>query len=361
MAQQTFFHDKKILVLDADAKKDNDRTWCFWEKEPDIFQCVVHHEWSSLQFSSPDFSNCIPLGGYRYKMIRGIDFYEYVRSSLSSLQQLEWRQEKVTGFSQQLDTVNVFTDHGMATGSYVFNSILFERPILQRNEYWLLQHFKGWMIETDTPVFDPSVATFMDFNTGQEAGTTFFYVMPLSPTKALVEYTVFSEKLLEKESYEKALLHYIKNALCIDSFRIVHEEFGIIPMTSHSFPLTEGRVIHAGIAGGQAKGSSGYAFRFIQKRTSAIIDSLVREGHPYPTESWADKRFHLYDATLLEVLARKAMPGDRIFSTLFSKMPIHPLLRFLDNESNLAEELAVMSSVPARIFLPAALRQLLSW
>ena len=35
------------------------------------------------------------------------------------------------------------------SANYVFNSILFEKPELQKKEYYLLQHFKGWMIETE--------------------------------------------------------------------------------------------------------------------------------------------------------------------------------------------------------------------
>jgi lycopene beta-cyclase len=42
-------------------------------------------------------------------------------------------------------------------------------------------------------------------------------------------------------------------------------------MTNKKFPLQEGRVINMGIAGGQVKGSSGYAFQFIQKRTEQIV------------------------------------------------------------------------------------------
>ena len=37
-----FFADKKILVVDAAGKNQNDRTWCFWEKEPDIFGAIRH-------------------------------------------------------------------------------------------------------------------------------------------------------------------------------------------------------------------------------------------------------------------------------------------------------------------------------
>jgi lycopene beta-cyclase len=63
----------------------------------------------------------------------------------------------------------------------------------------LLQHFKGWVIETAKPAFDPSQAIFMDFRVSQQNGTTFIYLMPTSSTTALVEYTLFTEKVLPQE------------------------------------------------------------------------------------------------------------------------------------------------------------------
>ena len=38
------FKDKTILLLDADAKKTNDRTWCFWDDE-NIFDAIVTKSW----------------------------------------------------------------------------------------------------------------------------------------------------------------------------------------------------------------------------------------------------------------------------------------------------------------------------
>ncbi|HAO50811.1 MAG TPA: lycopene cyclase, partial [Runella sp.] len=31
---QTVLRDKSILIIDQDTKSQNDRTWCFWEKDP---------------------------------------------------------------------------------------------------------------------------------------------------------------------------------------------------------------------------------------------------------------------------------------------------------------------------------------
>ena len=44
----------------------------------------------------------------------------------------------------------------------------------------------------------------MDFSVPQKGNTRFMYVLPISATEALVEYTLFSEHLLEKTAYEEA-------------------------------------------------------------------------------------------------------------------------------------------------------------
>jgi lycopene beta-cyclase len=222
-----------------------------------------------------------------------------------------------------------------------------------------LQHFKGWVIETTEPCFDPLTATLMDFRISQELGTTFFYVMPTSVTTALVEYTLFSETLLPREDYDRALKLYITEFLGIKEYSIQHEEFGIIPMTNQRFPLQEDRVIQMGVAGGQVKGSSGYAFQFIQKRTAAIVEGLKKGSTTFDSRGLQQKKGNLYDAVLLRVLHHHKMLGADIFQSIFSKNKTASVLRFLDNESSIGEDLKIMNSVPTKIFLPAALYELI--
>jgi lycopene beta-cyclase len=248
----------------------------------------------------------------------------------------------------------------LVTAEYLFNSILFEKykTALPQNVYQLLQHFKGWMIETREPRFDPLVATLMDFRVSQEKGTTFFYVMPISTTTALVEYTLFSEALLLQEAYDAALKNYISAQLGIKDYSILHEEFGIIPMTNQYFPLQNQRIIQMGVAGGQVKGSSGYAFQFIQKRTASIVEGLKKGKTKFDSIAVQQKKGNLYDAVLLNVLHHQKMSGDEIFKSIFSKNKTESVLRFLDNESTILEDLKIMNSVPTNIFLPAAMFEL---
>ena len=122
--------------------------------------------------------------------------------------------------------------------------------------------------------------------------------------------------------------------------------------------MQEGNIINIGIAGGQAKGSSGYVFKNIQKRTKKIVELLVKNKQPFVTKKFTDKKFHLYDSVLLHVLHHKKMSGDTIFACIFKKNKAETIFKFLDNESTLLEDAKIMRSVPMHIFLPAAIKEM---
>lgn len=126
-------------------------------------------------------------------------------------------------------------------------------PVLQ-------QHFLGWKIRTDHPVFDKDKATYMDFSIQQKGNTRFMYVLPFSDNEALIEYTLFSKDLLQENEYKDALSTYISEDLKIKEFEIVDTEYGSIPMTCYPFSKNNSRhIYHIGTAGGWAKPSTGYA------------------------------------------------------------------------------------------------------
>lgn len=363
MMREPFFAKKRILIIDQTPKTVNDRTWCFWEKEAGMFEPVVHHRWNRISFYSDTFSDTMDISPYQYKMIRGIDLYEYVSNESRKHHNIEWRYAKIRTIKNRGEVVIVETEAISYTADYVFNSIMFHGFPQQLpgggKGYFFLQHFKGWMIETNEPHFDPAKATFMDFRVRQKYGTAFMYMLPTSPTAALVEYTLFTKELLQQEAYDIALRKYISSLLQLTDYKVTHEEFGVIPMTNMVFPLQKERIIYIGIAGGQVKGSSGYAFQFIQKRSKQIVDALIKDDeHLSLHHTLSEKKFRLYDSILLNVLENRKMDGAGIFSNIFQKNPPQRVLRFLDNESSLQEDLQIMHSVPTRVFLPAALREI---
>ena len=358
LMQHKAFSQKKILVADKAPKDQNDRTWCFWEIQPGIFEPVVHHKWQQLHFFSIQFSSLLNLSPYQYKMIRAIDFYNYVLEEAQKHPNIVFEYGNVDAVGNQGDKALVIINGTGYTADYVFNSIIFAQPAVPENKIWLLQHFKGYVIETAQPVFNPAEATLMDFRVSQQYGTTFVYVLPLSANRALVEYTLFTSKLLDKKEYDDALHHYIGTYLNIHNYTVAEQEFGIIPMTNMKFLKRIGKVINIGTAGGQTKASSGFTFQFIQKQTQQLVFDLLQYGHPREHEPLMEKRFKFYDTTLLNILHTNKLPGDKIFADLFQKNPTDRVLRFLDNESTFEDEINLMATLPQGIFIKAAMQEI---
>lgn len=351
---------KKILIVDQAAKNQNDRTWCFWEKEAGLFEPIVRKSWQEFWLHGVNFSKRLSIAPYRYKLIRGIDFYEYCLSEIARQPNITFLQSGIEEVVSEAEGAYVVAGGQKLYARYVFNSIVKEKPELKKQHYWLLQHFKGWLVQTDEDVFDPDAATFMDFRTGQQEGTTFFYVLPFSSRMALVEYTLFSPNLLADNLYDAALKSYVENDLGVKSYRVEDTETGIIPMTNFPFVPRRGNIIHIGTAGGQTKGSSGFTFRFIQKHSAAIVESLLQSGSPFSVPP-ASGRFRFYDSVLLHILQYQTLPGAAIFSTLFEKNQPASVLKFLDNETSIAEELRLISTLPTLPFMKAALKRMTNY
>ncbi|WP_316820262.1 lycopene cyclase family protein [Pedobacter gandavensis] len=344
--------NKRLLLVDQAEKKTNDKTWCFWEKNADLFEPVVFKTWNQLSFASSLTNKNLDIHPYQYKMIRSGDFYAYTDKILTPHPLVTCLQGNVEKSYSEKDRAYVLIDGVVYSADYVFSSI----PQIQEKKpdryHYLLQHFEGWIIETENPTFDPECATLMDFNTSQQAGSSFVYVLPLSPNQALVEYTVFSEQELTKEAYSIALKQYIREQLQCEHYSIKEQEHGVIPMSDHPIRKQQARVIYLGTAGGFTKGSTGYTFRFIQKHTAAIVKQLINSGNPN-ISALSASRFNLYDAILLNLLSTGHIPGEEIFSRMFKKNSAMKILKFLDNESSIAEEIQLFLTLQKQEFAMA--------
>ncbi len=352
------FTDKKILIVDKEIKTKNDRTWCFWEKKQGFFESIIFRKWDHLSFKTDNKSIPLDIYPYQYKMIRGIDFYRHCFASIESEKNIDVICGNISFDIKGISTNIKFNDEEIIIdkNAIIFNSI-FRPENNQKSKFHLLQHFKGWVVETPGDFFKAEQAVLMDFRVKQQYGTTFVYVLPLSSTKALIEYTLFTENILPQEEYDIALKDYLKSYLGLPDYKIVDEEFGVIPMTNAEFPSYKNRMHYIGTAGGQTKASTGYTFKFIQNQADEIVTDLltrkILKGRNFKN------RFYFYDSTLLHILSGKLMQGKTIFSMLFEKNKASIVLKFLDNETRIWEEIKLFNSLPKKIFTKAALKEIL--
>ncbi len=348
----------RVLILEKDNKVLNDRTWCFWEEGDGAFDQLLAWKWERIHVAGPGWSLDKPMNPFTYKMIRSARFYESYRSRLSEYDNLDWEQAEVRDFEEKDGGVEIRTDKTVYTSQYAFSSIP-GKPVFKGSPKYPLiqQHFLGWFLETDAPVFDAARVTFMDFSIPQKGNTRFMYILPTAENKALVEYTLFSAQPLPREEYETALKEYMQEQFPGVGYRIEEEEAGNIPMTCYPFwEATTEWIMPIGISGGWAKPSSGYTFARSAREARRLANWLTT-GRPL-MEFKSRDRFWFYDLLLLDVLYRENQIGSKIFLSLFRKRPIPSILRFLDEQTNLVQEVSMMSAPRSWPFIQALLGRL---
>ncbi|MEL6824055.1 MAG: lycopene cyclase family protein, partial [Calditrichota bacterium] len=323
--------------------------------KPTLFDSIVAHKWKNIEFASYSNATQSDAAPYQYNMIRGIDFYHFASTELSKFPNVTRHIATVESLQDIPGGAVAKTDRGNFSGRWIFNSCYLPEqfPHSTSSSFYLLQHFKGWEIETSQAVFTPDKMMLMDFRTPQNNNARFFYVLPFAENRALVEYTVFSKSLLDDREYDTALRSYIALRLGIQEFRILHEEQNAIPMTDRTFPKALGdNIMNIGIAGGSAKPTTGYTFMRIQRDCEEIVNQLQRTDQPFYKPS-IGKRFALYDSLLLDILNSEKYPADHIFSELFKHNSISRILRFLDEKSSNRDEVNIFYNLPWSPFLKA--------
>jgi lycopene beta-cyclase len=351
------FDDKSILLIDENAKKVNDRTWCFWD-ENNLFDEIVSKKWNQAVFGNEKFNRVLELTPYQYKKINGLDFYELVFKKISEHKNIHFLNQKVVDFSELGNHCVVKTESETITCNKILNSIYNPEVVTTQNKFPLIQqHFIGWFIKSKEAVFTPNCATFMDFSVEQKGNTRFMYVLPTSSTEALLEYTLFSKDLLLKEEYELEIQKYIEN-LGITEYEIIEKEQGNIPMTCYPFwKHNTKNIVNIGSAGGWTKASTGYTFKNATKKSKALVQFLKSESDF--TKFYKKDKFWFYDLLLLDILSSKNELGSKIFSSMFKVGGSSVIFKFLDEETSISEDLQVIWKCPKMIFVKALFSRIL--
>lgn len=329
---------------------------------------MISQSWSSI-FNPHDLSQRNDLSPYSYHHVRSADFYASIRQQLAGCANIVWRTMTVVEIDDTGAKVRIKTTDDTWWSSQVFMSAIPGQPNGElgssnplsvflgnqernKNRLFLWQTFVGWRVRTAEPVFDETCATLMRFDIAQNGSTQFMYELPFSSTEALVEITRFGEFRLTRDEADAALSDYMlkKNI----NYQILEEEEGAIPMTpqfdmQRKYLSAQTRLIYLGTLGGAIKPTTGYGFRRMQAYAKALATAL-KQQKPLPTMR-RSRRFRFYDHLLLQILYRYPNRGKAVFQRLFETQPVPRILRFLDEETNLWEEMLIFIRLPIRLFL----------
>ncbi len=351
----------RVHILESRETYGRDRTWCFWNTEPHLFSAGITHRWSSWRVRGAGAEARQGSSRYTYDHLPADRFYELATASIRQAGHVLSMGVDVRALRQQEDRCEVESNAGTLRSRWIFDSrpraAAALRPVL-------LQRFVGWHLRTSNACFDPSVVDLMDFQpaaeTEAESGrNTFFYVLPFSPTEALVEATFLDDPALSPAEAEAALRQYL-GRLPTGGYEVLYTETGALPM-GERVPQTlqpgrsgeTNRMIEIGTRGGRVKPSSGYAFLRIQRQSAALAEALAA-GAPLPTV-FEPPFYRLLDSIFLRALKRTPERAPLYFMSMFRQLPPDLLVRFLSESAAPGEVLRVMLTLPKLDFLQAAL------
>ena len=212
----------------------------------------------------------------------------------------------------------------------------------------VLQHFYGIEVEASKDVFDPSTVLLMDFRVDQQNGMHFVYVLPYSKRKALIESTLFSEKVCDESYYANSISEYLKAYFKLEDYKITHREKGVIPL-GNLFPH-DPDIAGMGANAGATRPASGYAFLFIQRQ---IRDALnrVEKGSKLEFRDPHTRIDRWMDSMLLAVLKHWPEYGPSLFLRMGKSLSGDQFVKFMSGDAGFLIKAKVILSMPKMPFI----------
>ncbi|WP_114752625.1 lycopene cyclase family protein [Pleomorphovibrio marinus] len=346
-------NQKAILLIGNEGEGEKNKTWCYWAETPLAIHPSVKPlvAWKNLKFIHRDDKISTSLDHLNYYKVSAEDFYKEIWEKINQYPGITYINDFVEDILQEDGSLKIKTKNsGCFLGKKVFNSI--QLPHMQ-NHSRLNQVFLGWEIKSDRLNLNKDAVTLMHFDSknGKEMGFT--YILPFNQNHALVEYTLFSKnKLPSMDIMEAEIKKYIHSQWGITDYSITYREQGVIPMSTFPPNLKDYQnLYHIGSIAGWTKPSTGYTFHKIQTRCQSIVNNLLDDKR-INKHAWERAgRFKFYDNILLNIAYKWPEKLPEVFLDLFRKNAAKNILKFLNEETSLWEEIRLLAKLRFRIFI----------
>ncbi len=318
---------KTLAIVEPRTEYKRDKTWSFWKVGSHNFEDCVKKSWKEFSIKIPSDSKIVKCDNFPYQSIDSGLFYDKINERLT--------ENKNIKFFKNIKDLNT-------SNSFIFNSV----PLLQNAKSNIWQHFHGIEIETNEEFFNDSTVSLMDFDCDQRNNVHFFYVLPFSKNKAMIETTWLSKENKSLKDYDSQIKSHI-NRLGLKDYKINFKEEGAIPLF---YPINEKEKnkVNIGTAGGMTRLSTGYTFLNIQEHSKYIRMNIenIQNAKKYEI----GKKYQFLDEIFLRVLKKHPEKMPDIFFDMFGASYI-TAIKFLSNKSNILEDLSIILKMPKWIFI----------
>ena len=342
--KQGCLENKTLCILEKRKEYSRDKSWSYWDFENNKFPNCVIGSWDTFSITLNQKTINITCPQSPYRTIDSKKFYDFVTDQLRSNDNI------VTVMDCTIQTIEghaIHTNKGNYVGKVIYDSLI----ELSHQTPTMYQHFFGCEVETDNDCFNENIVDLMNFDCSQDGGLHFFYTLPFSKNKALIETTWYSKIIKKQSEYQNEIDHYLREKNI--KGKITYTEYGAIPLnlkkTNKKSNLSKD-YIKIGSAGRLTRASTGYTFQAIQSFSEQLAGNLKLD-HNLTVPNIRHKKYDFLDEIFLSVMEHeyKSMPG--IFFNLFKSNDSVATISFLSDRSNWIQDLKVILSMPKLIFI----------
>jgi lycopene beta-cyclase len=350
----------EVHLFEPRLQYTHDRHWSFWLAENHFFSELPQVQFQSVNFVSGKINFAIASSTMPYCVLSSDAVYNFAESVLSADSRFKWHRGKtiVEVATTENKTLQLI-DHAHTANKF---DLVFDSRSMPASGS---QGFRQWFIGAEITIENSAqkiAPCLMDFYLQSNKPIGFFYVLPLSNSRVLVQLTYFLTPGEPPPENVWTLWHeYVANALGLDPGVVLRKESGCIPMqVTHTLHGAFGH--HAiGTAAGWVRAATGYGFLDIQRAAMRVADAccvadpIDREQRLRaikPRSTWDDK----LDTIFLATLQREPQHAADFFSAIFNKPAASDsVIRFLSGTGTWRDRLNVMRALPVIPFLKSVL------
>lgn len=317
-----------VKISDPYLDQAKSQTFCFWFNEEESTWLRPEKSWSRWQFSNQGHHHVHHGQKYKYGMVSGERFRNTALDIARSHPQIELVKER-------LETKPI--------AQHVFDS---RPPSL--DDFYIKQSFIGFEIQGEHG-YDLEQVALMDELSFAHGGLRFRYLLPITRNRLLVEYTLFTNELVNLDDFEQESRIALKQD-CSFPYTHLRLEKAHIPMglkgelTSWGMPI--------GTRAGMSRDATGYGFVEMQRWAHKASHQLMTQNYVSP---YKGSRLRAWmDTCLLRLIEHRPELSPQLFMELARFLSGDQFAQFM-MRCHLSDALSMMLKAPKRSFFFSAM------
>jgi lycopene beta-cyclase len=266
----------RVTVIEPRLEYEDDRVWSFFRTRPDPLAACVQASWSKWNVSSGGVKVPRTSDRLSYEGVSSGAFYQLALQICDAAPNVDLRLGTWVLADPRPPAIDVpwrvETSAGQLTSRYVIDT----RSTGRTSGHG--QSFLGQEIPVGFDAFDPDDVPMMCFAAPHRDRVDFVYILPFTRDAALVAVTTFGAQMPDISDHRHWSECEIARLTHGQSFDVLREERAFVPMPlpQPGKPIAPHRFAHAGLRGGAARPSTGYAYKRIQQMADLCAAQILR-------------------------------------------------------------------------------------